>query len=313
MRRDTLPSRPRLRILFLILGQIACVEALAQDDGYVLFFDEYQFGDFYVARLGDVDRPAPRMIRPRKLRLPSEYESGFEIGNADVASDGRTIVFGGRFTSDEDWGIYRGTINLGRRRIEGVEPWIQHAGVREEDPRFSWTGYQIVYKCDFDICTFPDDYGNPVVASPCELWAPSFDLSGFRISYAERCVGAESDLIWQHDLPLGPRSQIPNAGDGPDRFAHFLADGRIVYSHTRPVGANRQESSLWVFDSGSVSLLHDATESDDDAYPDRRNPDHIAFIGWQDGRYNLFIYRDSRRDSVRLTRGISVIGPVLFR
>jgi Tol biopolymer transport system component len=229
-----------------------------------------------------------------------------------VSFAGRRIVFGARNTSDFDWGIFIGSIDLAGERITQVEPLIQNDGVREEDPRFSWDGAHIVYKCDGDICIYPDDYGNPVVSSACELWAPAFDASKTLITYAKRCDGSLSDRIWQYSLVDRTERQVPNAGGGPDRFSHFLGDGRIVYSH---IDSGSATASLWIYEpaSGVTGLLHDRTDSDDDPYPDKHDGNHLAFIGWKGNGYDLYMYRESTRDSVQLTRGVSVLGPVLFR
>ena len=279
------------------------------DDGYVLFFDEYLYGDFYYAPVGDVDRSEPKQISPRRLRLPWYFSYNYEIGNADVSVQGRTLVFAARRKDELDWGVYTGEIDLRRRRIRNVKPLIQNSGVREEDPKFSWDGRQVVYKCDGNICIYPAIVPNPVVESWCELWAPSFSATGFAVSYTKRCDGGDSDRIWIYDIVTRQETPVPNNDGGPDRFAHFLDDGRVVYSHIDP---QPWRSSLWVYDSGVTYLLHDQTGSDDDAYPSKHNRAHIAFIGWEDDGYSLYVYRQSLRDAVRLTRGIGVLGPMLF-
>lgn len=298
----------------LALVFVACLSKAAVAapgaDGYVLFFDEYLYGDYYYADLGDVDRNSPYPIRPRKLRLPSWLKSHLEIGNADVSYDGRTIVFAARDTSDYDWNIYAGTIDLWHRRIVDVGLVVADAGVRDEDPRFSWDSTQLVYKCDGNICIYPEIYPNPVVESPCELWAPAFERSGYVISYTQRCDGPGSDRIREHHLLSGEEREVPNQGGGADRFPQYIDDGELIYSH---IDAATDTSSLWIHNAGTAMLLHDRTASDDDPYFDKHDPDHLAFIGWEDDGYNLFIYRHSRNDSVRLTSGMPIVGPVLFR
>jgi hypothetical protein len=285
--------------------------ALADDDGYVLFLDEYLTGDYYFARLRHLDRDNPPRIYPRKLRLPRKFRRTVEIGNADVSSDGSTIVFAARKTSDYDWNIYTGKIDLRRERIREVRLLVNNAG-RDEDPRFDWQGTSIVYKCAGNICIYPEVYANPVVLSWCELWAPSFALSGYAISFTKRCGGGDSDRIWQYDLLTGDETVIPNEGGGADRFAQYMDDGTLLYSHSDRASGT---SSLWLHDTVYVSLFHDKTSSDEDPYPDKLNRDRIAFIGWDDNNanYDLYLYRRSRGDSVQLTDNIAVLAPVLFR
>ena len=234
-----------------------------------------------------------------------------ELGNHDVSTDGRQIVFAARDTDDYDWDIFTGSIDLERRRIRKVRRIVSGADSRDEDPRFSWDGTQVVYKCSGNICVYPEFvYQNPVVPSSCELWAPSIDQSGFNISYTKRCEEAAGDRIYQYNLITGRETMIPAGSGATDRFAYFLDDGRIVYSH---ISSPSSGSSLWIYDSGSVFLLHDRTVSDDDSYPDKHDRNHIAFIGWENGGYNLFMYRRDRHDSVRLTEGRPILSPVLFR
>ena len=47
--------------------------------------------------------------------------------------------------------------------------------------------------------------------------------------------------------------------------------------------------------------------------PDKHNFNHIAFIGWENDGYNLFMYRQMSTDSVRLSQGLPMLAPVLFR
>jgi Tol biopolymer transport system component len=307
-------TRRPLRAVVVLAVLPFSLDAYAQADGNVLYLSEYLYGDFYYAPLGDVDTANPRSIRPRRLRLPGNFRSGIELGNADVSFDGRRIVFAARRTTDYDWDIYEAEINLGRRRIDNVARIIHDAdGGRDEDPRYSWDGSRIVYKCSNDICVYPENgYTNPVVSSPCELWVPSFDLSGTNVSYVKRCDDdPSSDRIFRSNLQGGAPIEIENFGGGPDRFAHFLADGGIVYSHDDGGSAT---ASLWVSYPGATPLLlHSQTESDDDPYPDKHDANHIAFIGWENGGYNLFIFRYARGDAVRILSNRPVLAPVLFR
>jgi len=296
------------------------------EDGYIVYLSRYLDGDYYVAALGDVDVASPPLIKPRKLRLPRRFRNQVEIGNHDVSPDGRTIIFAATSKTNPDWNIYQGSINLARARITAITRLIGDSipdrPTRDEDPKFSWDGSQIVYKCDFDICVHGPQTGlvERVATSPCELWSPSFDRTGYSISYTQRGEEADGgcdddprkDRIWLQDLTRMEAREVPlgTVGGGPDRFAHYLGDNRIVYSH---IDGETLGASLWVYENGRVSLLHNETRSDDDPYPDKQDPNHIAFIGWQDGGYQLFMYRRDRNDAVQLTRDLPVLAPVPFR
>ena len=156
MKISTSPLRLLAYALLAASSLVLSRTALAQSDGYVLFLDEYLTGDYYFASLWDLDGENPPQIFPRKLRLPRSLRRNIEIGNADVSPDGSTMVFAARKTSDYDWDIYYGTIDARRSRIRNVGLMVRNVGGRDEDPRFSWDGTSVVYKCSGNICIYPE-------------------------------------------------------------------------------------------------------------------------------------------------------------
>jgi len=196
--------------------------ALAQADGYVLYLNEYLTGDYYYAPLSAIDSESPPLVNSRQLRLPRGFRRGVELGNADVSIDGTTIVFAARSTVDLDWDIYTGTIDRFRRRIRNVQGLIQTAGGRDEDPRVSWDGASVVYKCDGNICIYPEIYPNPVVESWCELWAPSFDPA---IDRPSTMTGEINNAL----VPVPCRSgAITTAGGSPARSMSVSTSSRVT-------------------------------------------------------------------------------------
>ena len=156
----------------------------------------------------------------------------------------------------------------------------------------------------------------PVVIDPCELYGPVFDYVGTTISYTRRCADAQSDRIIVHDLMTHSKLELQNEGGGPDRFAHFHADGRLLYSHVDVVSGT---ASLWSYNfynpNGSSmppTLFHNKTFSDDDSYAHKQNPEYTFFIGVDQG-YNLYAYRATRDDSVKLSDGYPMLGTVVFQ
>jgi len=315
----------RSLLLMPLLGlALSAAGARAQSDGYVVYLSEYLAGDYYLATLGDLDVDAPGMLAPVRLALPRAFRGKAELGNHDVSADGRRFVFAARFKGVLDWNLYVGDLDIAGARVLNVVA-LAETSAREEDPRFAWDrggSPRVVYKCDGDICMHPaPPGGNPAVRSACELWAPSFSPAGLRLSYVKRCDGPQSDRIWTHDLVRGSDAPVHNGEGGADRFAHFVYEETLVYSHIDP---NVGSASLWFSQIDLAPpaepswVLHDQTRSDDDAYPNRSNTDHIAFIGWDDvgwkrrGGYNLFVYRQSRGDAVRLTAGTPILAPVIF-
>ena len=204
-------------------------------------------------------------------------------------------------------------MDISRGMITDIKAVVSTPFVREEDPRFSLDGRTIIYKSNGEIWTI--DAQN-TAATPklfyreegCELWAPSMFANV--VAYVRRCGGdRQSDRIVYHPS-VGDRDILASAGEGPDRFAHFTATGELVYSH---LDANENVASLWIYYSGAEPTnLHDETQSDDDAFADRGGSEYIAFSGWGTDAYDLYVYRRSLGNAVRLTAGINVFGSILF-
>ena len=270
---------------------------------YVLYLDRYVVGDYFLAQLPDLLPDEPGLVSPSLVKL-----NGFKgkLGNPDVSPDGRHIAFAAIVRND--WNIYTGELDVAKAEVTNIKPVADQRGLREEDPRYSWDGQQLVYKCGGNICLFPENVPNPIVSSGCELWGPAFHPSGTKISYAARCDTPQSDRIFVYDLATGQTVAVPNIDGGPDRFSHFSGDGRLIYSHLDPLSGT---ASLWSYIGGVTSPFHDRTDSDDDPYADKSDWEYLAFVGYQNG-YDLFIYRASRNDSVQLTEGIPVLGPIIF-
>jgi hypothetical protein len=270
---------------------------------YVLYLDRYVIGDFFLAQLPNLLLDDPGILSPSVVKL-----NGFKgkLGNPDVSSDGKEIAFAAIVRND--WNIYTGKLDVAKVEVTNIKPIANRKGVREEDPRYSWDGQQLVFKCDGNICLLPAIVPNPIVSSGCELWGPAFHPAATRISYTARCNAPESDRIFVYNLATGQTVAVPNLDGGPDRFSHFMGDGRLIYSHLDPETGT---ASLWSYIGGLISPFHDRTNSDDDPYADKRDWEYLAFVGYQSG-YDLFIYRESRSDSVQLTQDIPVLGPIIF-
>ena len=299
-----------------VLAAFACGAAMAQPD-FAIFLDSYPRGSLHLVELPDLDAPRVKTVRsePLSLDLPRKYRRKFQVANGDVHSDGsnRRIVFGGRTSSNSSWDIYLADVDVATGTLGNVRELIANRNIREEDPRFSWDGLQVVYKCDGKICLINTDGTGEreiVAKNGCELWAPALDSSGFVVTYVERCGDAESDRIVRYSMLSGQSTVVPNTGGGPDRFPHFTVTGEIVYSH---IDRDTDTASLWLYIDGSgTALLHDETSSDDDPYAYRIDRDYLAFIGWEQDVYSLYMYRMGSQQAVRLTQGVNVLGPILF-
>lgn len=293
---------------------------------YAIFLDDYPNGRFHLIELPCLDSQPAALAVPSELTLalPRNQQRRFQIANGDVFYDGSQyrFVFGARASPSEHWGIWGGALDLIRHKILDIHPIVRHAGVREEDPRFSSDGQWIVYKSNGQIWLMPlgAQWGDPNAYAPpmlfeaeddCELWAPSMYANV--VSYARRCNGdSQSDRIVYHPLG-GARVILQSDGGGPDRFAHFTRNGDLIYSH---VDISNDRASLWRYVPGlqaDPELLLDWTPSDDDAFADRQFDDYIAFSGWGGDEYDLYFTRPSVPDAaVQVTDGINVLGAVTF-
>jgi hypothetical protein len=284
---------------------------------YVLFLDDYPKGRFQFAALPCLSDSSVDFVNPQELvlDLPRRDRRQFQVANGDVFHDGsvRRIVFGGRTSPSEYWGIYEGVIDIARSMITQIRPVVSTPFVREEDPRFSSDGQWIIYKRNGEIWrSYADDPG----AAPglyyreagCELWAPAMFTNV--VSYVRRCAGdSNSDRIVYHIEGSQPII-LPSAGGGPDRFAHFTQAGELVYSH---VDTSRNTADLWMYVPGSAPFpLYTETTSDDDAYAERNGSEYIAYSGWGSSGYDLYVYSRTRISAAQLTAGINVLGSVLF-
>ena len=286
----------------------------AQPD-YVVFLDGYPQGRFHLAVLPCLSGTEVGFVNSRELALdlPRRLQRKFQVGNGDIYNDGdiRRIVFGGRGNSREHWGIYEGVIDVDRELITDISVLINTPSIREEDPRFSSDGQWIVYKRNGEIwrVNAQDPFAVPELIrreDGCELWAPSMYANV--VTYARRCGGGPDRIAYQVE-GAGPQI-LPSLGEGPDRFAHLTPIGDVVYSH---FDTSKNRSSLWLYipDTTPV-LLHDETTSDDDPYAERIGNEYIAFVGWGDGRYDLYIFRRSLDNAVQITNHVNVLGPILF-
>ena len=282
---------------------------------YVVFLDDYPTGRFHLAVLPCLSGPEVSIVTSRELvlDLPRKLQRTFQVGNADIYSDGerKRIVFGGRTSSRDYWDIYQGVIDIDRGLISDIRILIGTPSIREEDPRFSLDGQWIVYKRNGEIwrVNAQDPFAVPELfhrEEGCELWAPSMYANV--VTYARRCDGGSDEIVYHVEESL-PQI-LPKLGDGPDQFAHFTQTGDVVYSH---FDTSESRSSLWLYIPGTTpQVLHDETRSDDDPYAERNGNEYIVFAGWGDGRYDLYVFRRSVQNAVKITNSINVFGPILF-
>jgi len=286
----------------------------AQPD-YVVFLDDYPKGRFHLAVLPCLSGADVNVVTPRELALdlPGKLRRTFEVGNGDVYNDGdtRRIVFGGRTSSRDHWGLYQGVVDVDRERIADIGVLVSTPSIREEDPRFSSDGQWIVYKRNGEIwrVNAQDPYAVPALfhrEDRCELWAPSMYANV--VTYARRCNGGPDRIVYHAEGSLP--QVLPSLGDGPDQFGHFTLTGNVVYSH---FDTSSGRSSLWLYTpNASPTFLHDETPSDDDPYAERNGNEYIAFAGWGDERYDLYVYRRSVQTAIKVIDSVNVYGPIIF-
>lgn len=298
--------------------QTAAASSTTKAGNYALFFEHFLDNKYYIAKLDKLGDDNPPLINPVEINM-----QGFvaELGNPDVSFDGKTIVFSALVS--DDWNIYRGDLDVVNAAITNIEPFLDITGIREEDPRISWNGQEVVYKCDGDVCIADLDSPGPgtvIVSDPCELYGPVINSVGTTLAYTKRCADQKSDRVVIYDIDTDYAFQLESEGNGPDRFPHFLADGRLLYSHLDDVV---ETVSLWKYDLygpngllGLPSLFHSSgSVSDDDSYAHKQNREYIFFLGFniQTDLYDLYVYRESSGDSIKLSENQPMLGTVVFR
>lgn len=293
--------------------QTTALSLISKVGDYALFFDRFMGNTFYLAKLEGLTGDNPPLIDPIAINL-----QGFvgQLGNPDVSFDGKTVVFAALV--EDDWNIYQGDLDVVNATIKHIEPLADDPFVREEDPRISWDGIEVVYKCDGNVCIADLDSpgsGIVVISDPCELYGPAFDVTATIIAYTRRCSTGRDDRVVVRDIITGSEFELDNAGDGPDRFPHFLADGRLLYSHL----VWGDTASLWQYNPSDPldypSLFHSRTISDDDFYAHKQNAELMFFIGFNPdyGLYDLYLYQDITGESTQISAGQPMRGTVIFR
>ena len=310
------------------------------EPSYAVFLDDYPKGDFYFVDLNTAAAEPRASGRGKKkqststggpvrlgldLDLPRRDVRQFQLGNGDIHVDSsgtRHIVFGGRIGDGGSWDIYAAEVDIESARLRAVRRLIAGTNsdgtpAREEDPKFSWDGGQIIYKCHNKICLADSNgsfIGEMASLTGCELWAPALDLSGGVMAYVQRCDGPDSDTIYRHFIG-GSRTEVPKTADEPDRFPQFNGVGDIIYSHLdRDAGSSRLLSYVG---GQSLSGFYDTLGADDeDPYVFKPNDAFTAFISWHGSGYSLYLVdRTGSVESLRRLTGDggNVLGPILMR
>ena len=72
-------------------------------------------------------------------------------------------------------------------------------------------------------------------------------------------------------------------------------------------------ASLWIYTHpGYRELLHDETGSDDDPYVYHADGSYVAFSGWGQDAYDLYIHIRGSNEAAQITQGVNVLGTILF-
>ena len=282
------------------------------EEYYVAFIDKYEQniqGNIHLAKIGVpgnwINPITPCDITPQGLEG--------KIGNIDVSKDGKKIVF--PVNEDGNWNIYIGDLDIEEGSIENIEE-VATTSDREEDPKFSWDGTQIIFKKtlrEIHICEDLETKETKCVVSgadDCETWGPAFDPTGTKFAYTHRTGQHENgDEIYVFNLVSGTNTQITD-NNIPDRYPTFLSYGEIVFAKNQ--GEQQGGDDLYLYSNGEEPLYCGPT-SDADPYSFKDNPKLVAFIK-QDGtgRYNLNVLDMNSKIPEEISNDINVLGPAIF-
>jgi PKD repeat protein len=280
---------------------------------YVVFIDQYGGKDLFIAEIGTPSNwIKPENWQHNLVKTPKECKG---IGNPDVSIDGKQIVF--PCLEGDNWNIWYGTLNVINYSIENAKPLIASQD-REEDPKFSWDGKEIVFKKRGDIYIYdlqnnrliPDDQlqGLPRDGMVYEDWGPFFSPDRESIVFTR---GKDNSAeIFVYDRRTQRLKQL-TTNDRPDRYPVFLLNNCILFSHNDLIWDDD-----FFYTCGptyeKIEKLHGTPlTSEADPYPLRDNPSWLFFIG-KLFSYNLYVLDLNSKVVQPISKDINILGPAIF-
>lgn len=232
--------------------------------------------------------------------------------NAHISPDGSKIVFMGDYAADDsrDWDIYLWDIGSGDQPKNLTSPNGLN-GLRDEDPKFSPDGKEILFKQNKDLAVM-DLEGNILYKltdddDQNEDSMPYFTLDGESIIYAIG-VKEHSDLYTINKDGSNKRVLFNESLIQEYYPIAINKDEFYLTSWISPYEPQHQNYPDYPFDqiyvgdlTGNKTWLsvNDANSSNSDAFP--VDSDHLFFSSTRDGRdYNLFFGQISSGEIWRL-------------
>ncbi|KAJ6244957.1 protein tolb [Anaeramoeba flamelloides] len=303
-------------LIILLFSVIACSE-------HSIFLDSYP-GNLYLVELQHLDSPDEISILPSN-EIYDITPTGFveKCGNPDVLSntdceDGVTDIV---FPSNKEgyWQIYHGKVDINSKTITNLSAIVSNPDERYEDPRISWNGTKLLFKCGTNdnlnlcVCDFPEGTNKrTIVDTSSELWGPAWSPTDQNlISYTDRTQGTqESDEVYVYDYSTSETTRLTD-NDHPDMYTTILKDGRIIWAY---YNSEISRDNLLVADINDLSskIEINVTGSDDDAYAFKNRENWFAFVGITDSQYSLFLYDLNSENHYQITENLNVLGPVVF-
>ena len=245
-----------MRIFVYILALLILSPFYTYAGTYSIFIDQYG-GNLY---FGDI------LSESGFINITPPGFAG-TIGNPDISSDGKKIVFPANI--GDNWDIYIADFDKNQKKISNLVPLIQNINTADEDPRFSWDQKKIVYKERIgSTSTIKAININTksllftIQNAGCELWGPAWNPIGTNIVYTQRCGDNEIfDEIYIYNTISRKKMRITK-NTTPDRYPTFLANGSIIYTSTSQGGEN-----LSMYKDQRITNLKKYTQSDADSYP----------------------------------------------
>ena len=247
--------------------------------------------------------------------LPKKFNG--KSGNFDISRDGKTLVFSALVRNS--WNIYSASLN-NRVRVNSL---IERP-FRDEDPRLSFDGNEIVYKSDNDIHIFnlitgqDSEIGNSIE----EEWAPSFSPDGRYVAFG-RGTDHDANLgqIMLHDRYRGLTTFVTSQYH--NWFPVFRENGDLLFISKRDplcdddIYLIPRDSLLYgnpESDLQRLSMSKCSNSSQADPWPVYSRDSEMTYLTNWDGPYSVRLHNFTTLEDHFLIShdSESILGPILL-
>lgn len=212
--------------------------------------------------------------------------------NAHFSPDGKMLTFAGIWNDDPpEWDVFRCRIDgSSLTRLTGPN------GLRDEDPKFSPDGSQIVYKHnrkDINLMAVDGRMVRTLDIAPAvaERSMPYFTADGKTVLFADG-KGAEMN-IYRCAIAGGRAEPVANEEGIQEYYPIAWTGGRILYSRWTGKTENERHDQIYAIENGQSSTFRaplNLPESDSsDAFPINARLILFSSLRTGTGGYDLFV------------------------